>query len=66
MHKAASDKIQAKDVQRVAERLLESKASVVGYGSLEKLPDYERIDMAIAKKQELDTSRRFSLFGSKF
>jgi len=43
-------KVSVKDMRRIAERLLSSKASIVGYGSLSNLPDYEKIDMAIGKK----------------
>jgi hypothetical protein len=45
-----SEKIGEKDIHRVVERMLCSKASVVGYGNLEKLPAYDVIDRVIAKR----------------
>lgn len=43
-------KVTSADLVRVAERMLTSKAAVVGYGNLAGLPDYEKIDAAISKR----------------
>uniref|UniRef100_A0A915IZX8 Alpha-MPP n=1 Tax=Romanomermis culicivorax TaxID=13658 RepID=A0A915IZX8_ROMCU len=55
-------RVTPKDVIRVADRMLSSKPAVVGYGNLAGLPDYEKIDSAIAKRdvQLLKPSRYFS------
>ena len=38
------EKVTAEDMKRIANRLLNSKPSVVGYGKLKKMPDYEKIE----------------------
>lgn len=44
------EKVKAEDIKRIAERMLASKASVVGYGTLKNLPAYENIDKAIGRR----------------
>lgn len=54
--------VEAKDIRRIAERLLSSKPAVVGYGNVSKLPDLDRIEQAISKRDLtcLKPSRMFS------
>lgn len=44
------EKVSNSDIIRVAERLLSSKPSLVGYGDLTKLGDYRSLDQALAKR----------------
>ena len=44
------EKVSNVDIVRVAERLLSSKPSLVGYGDLTKLGDYIKLDQALAKR----------------
>ncbi|CAD5229559.1 unnamed protein product [Bursaphelenchus okinawaensis] len=44
------DKVTAKDIRRVSERMLASKPAIVAYGDLKKLPSYEKIDRTVAKR----------------
>ncbi|EFO84738.1 CRE-MPPA-1 protein [Caenorhabditis remanei] len=44
------EKVSNVDIVRVAERLLSSKPSLVGYGDLTKLGDYISLDQALAKR----------------
>ncbi|EGT53759.1 hypothetical protein CAEBREN_03909 [Caenorhabditis brenneri] len=44
------EKVSNGDIIRVAERLLASKPSLVGYGDITKLGDYRSLDQALAKR----------------
>ncbi|CAD5234247.1 unnamed protein product [Bursaphelenchus xylophilus] len=44
------DKVTPKDINRVAQRMLLSKPSIVGYGDLQRLQSYERFDQAVAQR----------------
>uniref|UniRef100_A0A5S6R041 Uncharacterized protein n=1 Tax=Trichuris muris TaxID=70415 RepID=A0A5S6R041_TRIMR len=46
----AIGKVQPGDIDRVVNRLLGTKVSVVGYGTLKTLPSCDKIDRAIAKR----------------
>ena len=55
--------ITERDIQRVANRMLKSKLSVVGYGSLAGLPSYEDMETAILTRDgRLPSKKSFSLF----
>ncbi|GFR68364.1 mitochondrial-processing peptidase subunit alpha, partial [Elysia marginata] len=55
--------ITERDIQRVANRMLKSKLSVVGYGSLAGLPSYEDMEAAILTRDgRLPSKKSFSLF----
>ncbi|GFO34000.1 mitochondrial-processing peptidase subunit alpha, partial [Plakobranchus ocellatus] len=55
--------ITERDIQRVANRMLKSKLSVVGYGSLAGLPSYEDMEAAILSRDgRLPSKKSFSLF----
>jgi processing peptidase subunit alpha len=54
-------KITEADIQRVANRMLRSKPSVAGYGSLGQLPRYEDIESGLTTKDG-KMPRRFLLF----
>lgn len=47
------ERVSAADIRRVADRIMSSKPSVVGYGNLKDMPDYDAIEMAVVKR---DTS----------
>ena len=55
------EKVTAEDIQRVANRMLRSKLSLAGYGTLANLPDYENIQNSLLGK--VGKLRRFSFFG---
>ena len=59
--KKISEKVTAEDIQRVANRMLRSKLSLAGYGTLANLPDYENIQNSLLGK--VGKLRRFSFFG---
>ncbi|CDW57151.1 mitochondrial processing peptidase subunit [Trichuris trichiura] len=46
----AIGEVRASDIDRVVNRLLNTRVSIVGYGSLKKLPSCDTIDRAIAKR----------------
>jgi hypothetical protein len=50
------------DIKRIVEQLLSTKVSVVGYGALAELPEYDRIDAAVAQNNVklLDRNKLFS------
>ncbi|XP_050395760.2 mitochondrial-processing peptidase subunit alpha [Patella vulgata] len=54
-------KITADDIKRVANRMLRTKPAVAAYGTLDKLPQYDDIEGALASK-EGTLQKRFSLF----
>ena len=56
-------KIQKEDLQRVARRMLRSKPSLAAYGTLDKLPPYEKFQEILAEGKITKNRRTFaSLF----
>ena len=55
-------KITAKDIQRVAEKMLRTKPAVAAYGNTNKLPSIDDIQATLLSKAG-KSSRRFSVFG---
>ncbi|XP_014673938.1 PREDICTED: mitochondrial-processing peptidase subunit alpha-like [Priapulus caudatus] len=55
-------KITEEDIHRVVGRMLSTKPSVVGLGSLAQLPEYTNIQEGLCQKNGTSGSSRFSLF----
>jgi hypothetical protein len=57
-----SDSVTIKDMQRISERLLESKAALGAYGDLSKLPSFKDVEKAFSNDGKLPSASRFFLF----
>ncbi|XP_062606043.1 mitochondrial-processing peptidase subunit alpha-like [Saccostrea cucullata] len=56
------EKVTREDLQRVAKRMLRSKPAVAAYGTLDKLPPYERFQEILANGAIMKNKRRFASF----
>lgn len=58
-----AEKVQKEDLQRVAKKMLRTKPSVAAYGTLDKLPPYEKFQEILAEGKIIRNRKSFaSLF----
>ncbi|XP_048775964.2 mitochondrial-processing peptidase subunit alpha-like isoform X2 [Ostrea edulis] len=54
------DKVKKEDIERIAKRMLRSKPSLAAFGTLDRLPPYEKFQEILAKGVVTKNRRRFS------